>query len=130
MGSLSALRVSFAGNAAGAGSSGAIVGSGGAGGAISFRPGGAGAATLTVVDSSFIGNRAGRGGDGGATANNGGDGGRGGAIEILGGTLAISGTTFSANLAGTAETAGRGRRLRARAAPAARAGRSTSAAGR
>ena len=100
MGSLSALRASFVENSAGPGSSGAQVGGGGAGGAISFRPGGVGAATLTVVDSSFIGNRAGRGGDGGSTSNNGGVGGRGGALEIQGGTAVISGTTFSANLAG------------------------------
>jgi CSLREA domain-containing protein len=107
MGSLSARRVSFVDNAAGAGSSGTTVGSGGAGGAISFRPGGAGPATLAVVDSSFIGNRAGRGGDG-AAANNGGDGGRGGAIEAIGGTLAISGTTFSANLGGNGGDGGPG----------------------
>ncbi len=56
--------------------------------------------TLTVGDSSFIGNRAGRGGDGGSTSNNGGVGGRGGAMEIQGGSAAISATTFSGNIAG------------------------------
>jgi hypothetical protein len=99
-GSLSILRAAFVANAGGIGSSGAVVGGGGAGGAISSRQQGGVPTSLTVVDSSFIGNRAGDGGDRGPSGGNGGVGGRGGAIEAQGGTAAISGTTFSGNLAG------------------------------
>jgi CSLREA domain-containing protein len=100
-GSLSVLRVAFVANVAGDGSSGAIVGGGGSGGAISSRPGNSGVPNLTVSDSSFIGNRAGNGGDyTAAGSSNGGVGGRGGALEIQAGLASISGTTFSGNSAG------------------------------
>lgn len=112
-GALTALRVSFVANSAGAGSSGSMgggaVGGGGAGGAIASRPGSVGAPSLTVTDSSFIGNRAGDGGlFSGPGTGNGGDGGRGGAIEVQGGTTTISRTTFSGNLAGAGGDGGTG----------------------
>ena len=112
-GALTALRVSFVANSAGAGSSGSmgggVVGGGGAGGAISSRPGSGGAPSLTVTDSSFIGNQAGDGGlFSGPGGGNGGDGGRGGAIEVQGGTTTISRTTFSGNLAGGGGDGGTG----------------------
>jgi CSLREA domain-containing protein len=101
-GALSVLRVTFVANVAGDGSSGAVfVGGGGSGGAISSRPGNSGAPSLTVSDSSFIGNRAGNGGNyTGAGSSNGGVGGRGGALEVQGGLASISGSTFDGNLAG------------------------------
>ena len=89
---------------------------GGAGGAISSRQEGGVPTSLTVVDSSFIGNRAGDGGDRGPSGGNGGVGGRGGAIEAQGGTAAISGTTFSGNLAGDGGDGVAGAMTRARAA--------------
>ena len=111
---LTALRVSFVANSAGTGSSGSMgggaVGGGGAGGAIASRPGIAGAPSLTVTDSSFVGNRAGDGGlFSGPGGGNGGDGGRGGAIEVEGGTATIARTTFSGNLAGGGGGGGAGR---------------------
>ena len=112
-GSVSALRVAFVGNSAGNGSSGSmgggLVGSGGPGGAISSRLGSGPPPSLTVVDSSFTGNLAGDGGQfSGPGSGGGGNGGRGGAIEAIGGTLAISGLTFAGNLAGDGGNGGTG----------------------
>ena len=65
--------------------------------------------SLTIIDSSFIGNLAGDGGQfSGPGSGNGGNGGRGGAIEAIGGTVAISGTTFAGNLAGDGGNGGTG----------------------
>ncbi len=63
------------------------------------------AGTVTVVDTTFNGNRTGNGGDGGPSAGDpllgpGGAGGNGGAINLVGGGLLMTNTTLASNNAG------------------------------
>ncbi|MCC6831941.1 MAG: CSLREA domain-containing protein [Thermoleophilia bacterium] len=102
-GRLVALRATFTDNRSGAAMPvppGALGDTGPGGGAVSSS---GATAELAVLDSTFDGNRASDGGQGGpsmATPGPGGRGGDGGAILVLSGTASVHGSTFTGNLAG------------------------------
>lgn len=108
-GTLLVTRVAFTDNRSGLAmpvAPGALGETGPGGGAISTS---GATSKLTVRDSTFDGNRASNGGQGGPSMGGGGGGGRGGdggAILALSGTAVVSGSTFTTNLAGSGGAGG------------------------